>query len=179
MAEPADVDHEPVERSIQSDTLLRALLPKVKRHVKDIIFCAVLVIVIIALVSTLMSKLTLKHDAAGARKISDQVIADIAKRDGADVRKLGTQKFQKTYSASALTTQFHSISSVTEGKPSLEGQKIIRAHSGTDTTAFMSYRYPPRIANTSYHIAVVLVEKNGHWQVTNLSGAADTSKLGN
>jgi len=143
---------------------------------KDIAIFGLIIVVIVALTMVLMSKLQIKRDVAGAKIITDQVIADIPKHDGAAVRKLGNDKFQSTYTAAALLQQFAALDLVTVGKPVVVDQ--IRSAGSKGTTVFMIYQYPPHLANQPFYISVAVTKKAGTgWQLTNLSGSADETKL--
>ena len=143
---------------------------------KDIIIFLVIVAVIVGLTMVLLNKLQLKRDVAGAKIITDQVIADIPKHNGAAVRKLGNAKFQSTHTDATLLRQFAALDLVTVGKPVLVDQ--IRSAGSKGTTVFMVYRYPPHLANQPFYISVAVTKKAGTgWLLTNLSGSADETKL--
>lgn len=146
-----------------------------KLKISDLIIFGVLIVAIIGLSYFIITKLQLKHDVQSARVISDKVVADIAKRDGAAARKLGNAKFQSTYSDATLTSQFKAIELVTRARPSVAGQTVSHGKSGK--TVLILYKYPAKLANTPYYVQVSVSEQSGKWALTNISGGstADTS----
>jgi len=143
---------------------------KLKLKVSDLVVFGVLILAIVGLSYFIVSKLQLKHDVHSARVISDQVVVDIGKRDGAAARKLGNAKFQSTYSDATLTSQFKAIEVVTSGKPSVAGQTVSRGKSGK--TVLILYKYPAKLADTPYYVQVSVTEKSGKWALTNISGGS-------
>jgi hypothetical protein len=162
IVEPGVLDHKPRR--------------KLKIKTSDIIIFAVMAVVIGVLAVTLIGKLQLKHDVASAHTVTDKVITDIAKRDGAAARKLGSPKFQSSYSAEQLTTQFKNIEIVTGGKATVDHETLSKGKTGR--TVFIIYKYPPHLANQSYFVRVAASPNDkGKWQLTNISGTADEASL--
>jgi hypothetical protein len=147
---------------------------KLNIGVSDIIIFSIMLIIIVALAITLVSKLQLKHDVSNARTISDKVITDIAKRDGSALRRLGDAKFQSMYTADQLTKQLNSIKLVTDGTATVDKQIVSHGKSGK--TVFIVYKYPPKLAKQPYFISVsVSPDKNDVWHLTHLGGSANES----
>jgi len=146
---------------------------KLKLKISDIVIFGIMLIVIAVLVVTLISKLSLKHDVANAKVISDKTIADIQRRDGTAARKLGTKEFQKTYSAATLTKQFKTIEVATLKPPVLD--RTIAASGKSGRTVYFIYKYSA--LKVPYYIRTAVNAKSGSWQLTNISGSADESSL--
>jgi len=118
------------------------------------------------------SKRTATRNAAAARVIADEVIADIGKRDGGAARKLGDTKFQSMYTDKQLHDQFVAIKPVTSFSHSFFRDRLV----GNDT-ALVMYRYPTK--DLAYYIRLTIVRnaKTGIWQLTDITGNADLSTL--
>ena len=145
---------------------------KLKVKISDLIVFGVLIIAIVVLSYFIITKIQLKSDVNNARAVSDQVITDIAKRDGTAARKLGNPTFQSTYSAAALSAQFKTIEVVTGAKPSVAGQSVSHGKSGK--TVLILYKYPAKLANQPYYVQVAVTEQSGKWLLTNISGGSTT-----
>jgi hypothetical protein len=157
-------------RALQAEKPQRKLPVKIS----DIIIFAVIIAVIAGLVFFITTKLQLKHDVAAARIVSDKVIADIQKRDGAAAYRLGTPTFQSSYTADQLTKQFKAIEIATLKAPSLDRQVVADGSSGR--TVFFIYRYSA--LKVPYFIRTAIQEKPGNkWQLINITGNADESQL--
>jgi hypothetical protein len=156
----------------------RVLAPTTKRtrrlkiKISDLVVFAVLIAAIIGLSYFIITKVQLKRDVTSARHISDQVITDIQKRDGAAARRLGNAKFQSTYSDSTLTSQFKAIELVTGSKPTIAGQTVGNGKSGK--TVLILYKYPAKLASTPYYVQVAVTQQSGKWLLTNISGGSTT-----
>jgi hypothetical protein len=142
----------------------------------DMIIFGIILVVIVVLGVTLMNKLQLKSDVNHARTISDQVVADIDKRDGEAARKLGNKKFQDSYTAKQLTDQFKTIQLATDKKPTII-QQTVGGEKGKKVV-YMFYQYPPKLANKSFFIRVAVTQNGDKWQLTSISGSADAASLG-
>ncbi|HSX05591.1 MAG TPA: hypothetical protein VLF69_03940 [Candidatus Saccharimonadales bacterium] len=147
---------------------------KLKVRASDLITFGIITVVIVILALTLMSKLQLKHNVTSARAVSDKVIADIAKRDGAAVRALGSAEFQRAYSSNTLTQGFNAIKVVTPGHAVVDRQIVDH---GKNTVVYIVYKYPPHLAKQPYFIRVAVTNLNGKWLLTNVAGSASESSL--
>jgi hypothetical protein len=144
---------------------------KLKIKISDVIALVIIVAVIIGLSVFIVNKITLKHDVADARIVADKVIADLQKRDGAAAYKLGNKKFQKSYTADALTKQFKAVEVATLKKPALDRTTV----SSDKHAVVFVYKYTA--LKVPYYVRVILSDKAGPWQLTNISGNADESQL--
>lgn len=135
------------------------------------------IIVVVLLVVFLIHKLQLKREVASATVVTNQVIDDLAKRDGAAARNLGNAKFKSTYAASTLTQQFKAIELVTSEKPTIDQQAASSGKSGK--TVVVVYKYPKKLAGQSFFVGVAVTQMNGShsWQLTNITGSADPSAI--
>jgi hypothetical protein len=171
MNETANETHEP-RVLVDSQPKRRKLAVKIS----DLVIFGVLIVAIIALSYFIITKVQLKRDVNSARHISDQVVTDIAKHDGAAARALGNAKFQSTYSADALTKQFKSIEVVTSARPSVAGQSV--SHGKTGKTVLILYKYPAKLASQPYYVQVAVTQQSGKWALTNISGGSTTDSSG-
>jgi len=73
-----------------------------KVRVTDVIFFAIIAVVIISLSVFIANRLKLKHEVSDAKVVANQVIADLAKQDTAGIRSLGDKQFQAKNSAASL-----------------------------------------------------------------------------
>lgn len=175
MSETVETLETPTEpRSLASDHPRR----KFRIKPKEVAIVAAFVIIIVLLVGTIINRLQLKHKVTSAEVVTNQVIADLGKRDGAAAYSLGSSKFKSTFTASQLTQQFHAIELVTGGKPVIDTQAASSGKAGN--TVVVIYKYPKKLAGQPFFVAIVVTQpKGGHtWQLTNISGSADESKLG-
>jgi len=132
------------------------------------------VIALVAFISvSIGNKISEDRDVAAARIVSNEVINDIQRRDGAAVRKLGTPTFQSSYSAAGLTRGFVTIEIATLKPPTLIQQTPVKASSGE--TIFFTYEYTA--LKVPYYVQTALVKNNGRWEITNIAGNADESAL--
>jgi len=159
----------PEPRTVETPPAPRRL----KFKISDAIILAVIVAVIVLLSVFLVGKLRLKHDVAQAQTVSDKVIADFQKRDGAAVRKLGSSKFQSTYSADVLTKQFKAVNVATSQTPKLDHTTVSSGSKGR--TIFFIYKYSA--LKVPFYVRTALSEQAGAWRLTNISGNADESQL--
>ncbi len=139
----------------------------------DIVAIVVVTVVVVVLGWTIYSKLKLKHDVAAAQQVSDQTIAALQKRDGAAAYKLGSANFKKTYTAKQLSTQFNTIEVATTKSPALENTTVYHGKDGE--TAYFIYKYSA--LKVPYYVRTAILHKDGKWQLVNISGSADESKL--
>ncbi len=132
-----------------------------------------LIIIIVVLAATIISKLALKHEVAAAQVISDKAIADIQKRDGTAAWKLGSKKFQSTFSQSQLTKQFQAIEVATLKPPTLKVKTAFSGPSGK--SVFFIYEYDA--LKVPYYIRTAVSNTSAGWQLTNISGSDAESDL--
>jgi hypothetical protein len=153
---------------------------KPRRRVKptDLLIIAGFIVVVVLLVIFLIHKLQLKRDVASATVVTNQVIDDLSKRDGVAARNLGNTKFKSTYTAATLTQQFKAIELVTGEKPTIDAQAASSGKSGK--TVLVVYKYPKKLANQPFFVGIAVTQAKGShsWQLTNISGSADESKIG-
>jgi hypothetical protein len=128
---------------------------KLKLKVTDIVVLGIMLVVVVVLVGTITSKLSLKHDAAAAQVVADKAIADLQKRDGTAAHKLGTKKFQQTYTADQLTKQFKAIEVATLKSPKLDNTTVADGKSGR--TVYFIYKYTA--LKVPYYIRIAIIEK--------------------
>lgn len=154
--------------------------PKKRMKVRpvDIIFFAVIIVIVVVLAVTLVSKLSLKKTVADARIVTDKAITAVEKTNGTAARDLGSSKFKSSYSADTLTDQFKNIQLVTSsGTPSVDHQTVYNGTKGSGKTVFVIYKFPPKLAKQAFYVRMAVNNKDGSWQLVNISGSADESKL--
>ncbi len=139
----------------------------------DIVAIVVVTAVVVVLGWTIYSKLKLKHDVAAAQQVSDQTIAALQKRDGTAAYKLGSTNFQKQYSSDSLTKQFRAIEVATTKSPALENTTVYHGKDGE--TVYFIYKYSA--LKVPYYVRTAILDKDGKWQLINISGSVDESKL--
>lgn len=146
------------------------------RLLKDVVMIVAVVAVLAGLAGFILYRLGLKRDVTSAMQVTDRIISDVAKHDGGDAYKLSSAKFQKQTSRGELIRQFAAIDMVTGGKPTVDGQSIVTRDG--EKIAFITYKYPPKLANQPFYIVVGVTEQpDGSWKLTDISGSADKSKL--
>jgi hypothetical protein len=183
MSEIVEKLETPAESPTPLATERRALpsvksLRKLRVTIKEIAILVGFVVIVALLAAFIYNKLKLKHDVAAATVVTNQVINDVAKRDGAAARSLGNAKFKSTYTAAALTKQFQAIELVTSEKPTVDVQAASTGKAGK--TVLIVYKYPKKLAGQPFFIGVSVTQAKGShsWQLTNISGSADESKIG-
>lgn len=144
-----------------------------KVRVSDIVIFAILAAIIAILAVTLYNRVVLKRDVSNAQAVSDQVIADIQKRDGTDAHKLGSPSFQKTYSAAQLTDLFKAKEIATLKPPALDRQIALTGPKGR--TVFFIYKYTA--LKVPFYVRTGITHVGEHWYLTQISGSADESSL--
>jgi hypothetical protein len=164
-------------RSESSEPDLRKLPAKSARRKLirpgELIIGALFIAVVAVLLITLINKLTLKHDVSNARTVSDKVIADIQKRDGAAIHSLGSPNFQRTYSATSLTQDFKSVEIATLKAPALDHQIAIDTPSGRDV--YFIYKYTA--LKVPFYVRTGIAHRSGHWYLVSIDGNIDESQL--
>jgi hypothetical protein len=151
---------------------------KAKRRKKlikpsELIIGIVFIAVVAVLGMTLVNKITLKRDVVSARSVSDKVISNISKRDGAAIRAAGSPQFQSAYSAAALTQEFKSVEVATLKTPTLDRQIVIDTPAGR--TVYFVYEYTA--LKVPFYVRTTIQHDSGHWYLTNISGNIDESAL--
>ena len=164
-----------MEQEAEGRTLPDVARKKQRIPYKDVVAVAIIAVIIAGFVGLMISKASLKRDIAGAQIVADKVIADVSKKDGAAARKLGNAEFQKLYTDKTLTKQFQAISEATVGTPSIDYQSL--SDKDSKKTVYTVYKYPPRLADRSFYIGVVVTQSHDTWKLVNISGSADRSKL--
>lgn len=151
--------------------------PRRKLRVRwsDVSIFAGIIVVVALLGALLLNKLTSQHDIASGKVVADQLVGDIAKRDGTAARKLGSSTFQATYTASQLTTQFEAIEPVTSHARTVDRQTL--SHGKAGKTVFIIYKYPTKDLAFYIRVSVTQNSKTGQWQLTNITGTANESDL--
>ena len=155
----------------------RKLFVKTKRRQlikpSELIIGALFVVVVVILVVTLISKITIKRDVSNAQAVSNEVIADIGKRDGAAIRSLGSPDFQHSYSATSLTQGFESVEIATLKTPKLVDQIVADDANGRDV--YFIYEYSA--LKVPFYVRTGIEQRSGHWYLFSIAGNIDESQL--
>jgi hypothetical protein len=149
--------------------------PKGRRLIKpgELILSIVFVAVCAVLIAILLNKLRLRRDVSNARTVSDKVITDIRRRDGAGIRSLGSPKFQQTYSAAELTQDFKSVEIATLKTPTLDRQIVVDGSSGR--VIYFVYKYTA--LKVPFYVRTTIQHQSGHWYLTGVNGNIDETTL--
>jgi len=160
-----------------SETEETAVLKQKRKRLRvrgtDILVFVVIIAAIAILSTVLVSKLTLKRHVEAAQAVSDKAIAALQKRDGNAALALGTPTFKKTYTAQQLTQQFKAVEVATSQAPKLDTQTVYNGKDGQ--TIYFIYKYTR--LKVPYYVRTAIADKSGNWQLTNISGNIDESKL--
>jgi hypothetical protein len=154
----------------QSETPFKATEKPKKargRRIFDIIVIVIIVIICGVLLKTLLTQLSLKHEVSSARTVSDQIINDIRKQNGQDVRAHGDKIFQAQNSAANLTTQFKAAAQVTASTPAVERQTV--TNDKNQQAVSVIYKFPNK---QPFYIRIIVVKPKGSdkFQIVNLKG---------
>ena len=170
-AKEPDENTESVRR-LQPDSSTKS---KLRLSVKpaDIIIIAVFVVVVVVLVVTLINKITITHDVTNARAVSIKVISDIQARNGEGVYELGSPDFQKSYSATQLTSYFKGITIATLKPPAL----VNTVESGSSSSRAVYFIYKYTALKVPYYIRTEVHKSSGKWELLSISGNADETQL--
>ncbi|HEY4161337.1 MAG TPA: hypothetical protein VGM08_04720 [Candidatus Saccharimonadales bacterium] len=149
--------------------------PKRRSFIKpgELIAGVVFVAVCAVLIVTLVNKLALRHDVTSAKTVADKTIVDIKRTNGAGAYALGSPKFKKTISASALTGQFKTIAVTTGKAPTLDRQIVVDGSSGR--TVYFVYKYTT--LKVPFYIRVGVQHQSTHWYLVAVTGNVDESTL--
>lgn len=139
----------------------------------ELIIGALFIVVVVVLVITLINRLALKRDVSNAQKVSNEVIADIGKRNGAAIRSLGSPDFQRTYTATSLTQGFQSVEIATLKTPTLVDQIVADTPSGRDV--YFVYAYTA--LKVPFYVRTGIEHRSGHWYLVSIAGNIDESQL--
>lgn len=134
-----------------------------------IVFIAVCAVLIVMLVN----KLTLKHDVANAQTVGNKVVTDIQHNDGASAYTLGSPKFKKTITASALTDQFKTIDVTTRKAPTLDRRIVVDGSTGR--AVYFVYKYTT--LKVPFYIRIGVQQQDSHWYLVAVTGNVDESAL--
>jgi len=138
-----------------------------RRHIKltDIIFGALIIIVIVVLTIMLLKQLSLKHEVSTATTVTNRVVRDIKATNAQDVRSLGDSKFQSHNSQAELQNLFQGINKYTSSTPSLVRKTVIR---GTQTDSVANiYKYTGK---QTVYIRVTVTQESGKWRLVGIAG---------
>jgi hypothetical protein len=137
------------------------------RKIFDVVFIVAIVIVCGILLKTLVHQLSLKHEVASARIVTDRVINDIRDKNGKDVRAQGDKIFQAQNTAVNLTAQFESAAKLTASTPAIDRQTVTN-EDGQQAVSII-YKFPKKPA---FYIRLIVVKPKGadKFQLVNLKG---------
>lgn len=140
----------------------------------DIVLFVVIGVVIVVLALTLIGKLRLRNEVAGAKTVADKVVAYIPKQQAADIRKLGSSNFQKAFSEQTLASALTGVHSKTTGQPTIEKQ-IVSNDTKAQNVVFV-YKYGGK---TPYYFRITVSKPAGDstWKLIGLSGNDKLSEL--
>lgn len=137
-------------------------------------FIAVLIIALGAIIWTNnYNQAKLQQATKEARVVSDKAIDGLQQRDGASVRKLGSKKFQSTYTDKELTTQFKSIEVATSEAPHI--QERFTRDSSSGQVIYFVYKY--NTLKVPYYVRTAMINESGQWRLTHITGNVDENKL--
>ncbi len=139
----------------------------------DIIIFAAVAVVAIALLYTLVTKLTLKHDVSGATKVTDMVVADIAKQDSKAALQLGSAALKSKNTPAQMANSFAQIKPFTRGTPKIYSRTYDKNTKG-GKSVFVIYVYP---SNPAFFLRVVVQNLDGKWELVNIAGNSDPQQL--
>ena len=164
-------------REETQETRQTSAKPKAKRRTPikpvELVISAVFIAVVAVLTITLVGKLALKRDTTNARAVSDKVIADIGRRDGAAIRSQGSPKFQSSYSAAELTQDFKNVEIATLKKPQLDRQIVVDTPSGR--IVYFVYKYTA--LKVPFYVRTAIQHQSGHWYLTAITGNVNETAL--
>jgi cytoskeletal protein RodZ len=149
--------------------------PKRRQFAKpqELVVAVVFIAIVAILIVTLVNKITLNRDVSNARTISNEVVADIQKRDGGAIRSLGSPSFQKTYSAASLTQGFKSVEIATLKTPTPVQQTVVDTPSGR--SVYFIYEYTA--LKVPFYVRTSIRQESGHWYLTSIVGNINESDL--
>jgi len=149
--------------------------PTRKQFIKpqELVVAVIFIAVVAILLATLVNKLTFNHDVSNARTVSNKVIADIQKRNGAAIRSLGSPSFQKSYSAASLTQGFKSVEIATLKTPTPVQQTVVDTPSGR--SVYFIYEYTA--LKVPFYVRTSIRQESGHWYLTSIVGNINESDL--
>lgn len=137
-------------------------------RIADLIVIGVVVVAIIAGLLFLARQTALSREAANARAVTDQVVADIAKQDTAAIRRHGTKDFQSQFDKADLTKQLRQFAVLySKVKPAVDG-RVITNNSKRQYVA-ITYRYD--LLKVPFYLRVDVTKPAGskQWQVQAIS----------
>lgn len=165
------------EGSDSSETETRTISSKPKRRqfikLNELILGVIFIAVVVFLATMLISNLVLKNDVNNAKAVSNQVVADINKRDGAAIRALGSPEFQRQYTAASLTQGFTAVEVATYKMPSLDQQIVVDTPDGRDV--YFIYKYSA--LKVPFYVRTDIEHRSNHWYLTAIAGNIDESQL--
>jgi len=141
---------------MERDDRAHSKTSKVKRNkLIDILIGAALIILCLVLAKSLYDQLSLKHEVSAATAITNRVVSDIRKQNGADVRSLGDKTFQSQNSTANLTAQFKAASKLTGSTPVIERKTV--TNSDSNQAVSILYKFPKPV----FYVRVIVVKTNG------------------
>jgi hypothetical protein len=141
----------------------------------DVIITVIIVAIIVALAVTLMKQLSLKHEAAAARAVTDAMISDIQEQDAKHARSLGDRVFQQQNSVTSLAAQFKQVDAYT-GKATAVSDRTTVTNDKSGQAVSVIYKYSGK---KPFYIRVIVTKPKGagSWQVVDLAGNVKESPL--
>lgn len=118
---------------------------------------------------------SIKHDIAAAQAVADKVVVAIEKRDGGAARVLGDATFKANNTDASLTELFKEKEIATLQKPQLERHAVHTNKQGR--TVYFIYKYTA--LKVPYYVRIGVHDSGAanSWQLANISGNIDSSKL--
>jgi hypothetical protein len=150
------------------------LLKKRRLRSTDGLILVVVVVIIGFLLHTLLSQISLKHEVSGATAVTDRMITDIQKQNGADARNLGDKSFQAKNNAADLSSLFKAVNSHTHGTAIRDHTTVTNDKSGQAVSAIYKYADKP-----AFYVRVIVTKPKGAttWHVVNLNGNTKETPL--
>jgi Tfp pilus assembly protein PilX len=140
----------------------------------DALILLVLLVLVVFLVRTLVTQLGIRHDVSAARNVTNQLIGDMQKQDGAAALKLGDKNFQAVHSGPQLTGLFKQAEPYIKGTPVITKQTLTKGSAAKVVSVYYKFG-----SNKPFYVRVTASEQNGapQWHIINYAGNANLSAL--
>jgi hypothetical protein len=147
-----------------------------KPKATDFIIFAIILVVIIALVATIIGRLSLKHEVAAARPVADSVISRIAHNDPAGIRSLADKKFQSDHTVAELKPIITPLAQIYGKTPPTVDRQIVANTKRAQNVIFI-YKY--NRLKVPFYVRVTISQPHGSsaWKLVNFGGNTDETTV--
>jgi hypothetical protein len=174
-----------MEETTEPRVLHEDVAKRRKLNVKptDVAIFGVIIIIIAVLGSTIIHKLNLKHEVAGAKPVADKVVNAMATQNTAAILALGDKKFQADHTATELGSHltFQTSPPITfaamygDSKPAVDGEIV--SNDSKAQHVVVIYRYDKLKVPFYVRVDTIKPANSQKWYLQALSASSDQNKL--